>query len=296
HGGANERVKRLRINLVVLMYIDNSATRRTAQPLRALLLALPLDVDLPLLAPDLRALPLELVAVEFQLVLHGKLVIQNLPHGGKSQSIVLQFHVLEVRLLLVRPAHRPGKFVAVFLDRQGGRQLQPTDLVLAIPRPDRVCLVALRARKAAEPEYQRCRKDRLHDRLQERGGGKLSDANRLHPVKAILGMPRPTVRMAWQSAGSGVRRSHGRRDRRLVRASPERLPEVIRQKGSVLSRAATGTLVYHASPIARLSAAQRPRSAAGPAEGTKFLRKPTCRPGRLQRLVRRPTRVRPGMR
>src|SRR5262245_27285743 len=133
--------------------------------LLALLLPLPLDVDLPLLAPDFRALPLELVAVDLQLVLDGELVIHELPHGGERQSTVLQFHVLEVRLLLVRPAHRPGKFVPVLLDRQGGRQLQPTDLVLAIPRPDGVCLVALRARKAAEPEYQRCRKDRLHDHL-----------------------------------------------------------------------------------------------------------------------------------
>jgi hypothetical protein len=34
-----------------------------------------------------------------------------------------------------------------------------------------------------------------------------------------------TGQMAWPSAGSGVRRSHGRRDLRLVRAPPQRPPE-----------------------------------------------------------------------
>jgi len=39
-------------------------------------------------------------------------------------------------------------------------------------------------------------------------GAEPSDADRLQPLTAILGMPRPPVRMAWPSAGSGVRRSH----------------------------------------------------------------------------------------
>ena len=54
--------------------------------------------------------------------------------------------------------------------------------------------------------------------------GKRSDADRLHPLTAILRMPRTTERMAWRSAGSGVRLAHGRRDLRLVRARPERRP------------------------------------------------------------------------
>src|SRR5262249_15717436 len=105
------------------------------------------------------------------------------------------------------------------------------DLVLALPRPDRVRLFALRARKAAEPEYQRCRNDRLHDRLREMSGGKLSDADRLHPLPAILPMPRTTARMAWPSAGSRVRRWGGGRDVGLVRARPERRPEGPPPKG-----------------------------------------------------------------
>jgi len=53
---------------------------------------------------------------------------------------------------------------------------------------------------------------------------KPSDADRLQPLTAILGMPGRPARMAWLSGGSGVRRSPGRRGRRLVRARPERRP------------------------------------------------------------------------
>src|SRR3984893_7021405 len=78
---------------------------KTAQPLLVLLLALPLDVELLLLAPEFRlAFPLELVPVNRQLVVDGDLVIHELPHGGEGESTVLQLQVLEVCLLLVRPA------------------------------------------------------------------------------------------------------------------------------------------------------------------------------------------------
>src|SRR5438874_11056391 len=142
---------------------------RTTQSWRfsllVLLLPLPLDIKFPLFAPYFRrAFPLELVPVNRQLVLDGDLVIHELPHGGERERTVLQLQILEFRLLLVRPAHRPGEFVPVLLDRQGGRPLLVADLVLALPRPDRVYLVC-RAREAADPEYQRHCEDRFHDRL-----------------------------------------------------------------------------------------------------------------------------------
>src|SRR2546425_9880218 len=126
----------------------------TAQPLLVLLLPLPLDVELLLLAPELRCtFPFELVPGDRELVLDGELVFHKHPLGGEGQISGFQFHVLEFRLLLVRPAHRPGELVPVHLDRQCGRPLLLANLVLALPRPDWVCLL-LRTRKAAEPEYQ----------------------------------------------------------------------------------------------------------------------------------------------
>src|SRR5206468_9630682 len=56
------------------------------------------------------------------------------PHGGEAQLSVFQFHVLEFRLLLVRPDHRPGEVVPVLRDRQRGRPLLVANLVLALPR------------------------------------------------------------------------------------------------------------------------------------------------------------------
>src|SRR5438477_2989841 len=122
--------------------------------LLVLLLPLPLDVELPLLAPEFRrAFPLELVPVNRQFVVYGDLTVHDLPHGGERQRTVLQLEVLELFLFLVRPAHRPGELAPVLLDRQGGRPLHVADRVLALPRPDRVRLPALRDRKAADPEY-----------------------------------------------------------------------------------------------------------------------------------------------
>src|SRR5262249_35991546 len=80
-------------------------------------------------------------------------------------------------------------------------------------------------------------------------GGKLSDANRVHPLTAILGMPRTTVRMARQNAGSGVRPSHGRRNLRLVRARPERRPGGHPPKVRRLVASNTRRAVSHASLI-----------------------------------------------
>src|SRR5262249_38726410 len=80
-----------------------------------------------------------------------------------------------------------GELVPVFLNRQGGRPLLVADLVLALPRPDRVRLAVLRARKAAEPEYQRCHKDRLHDRLQEMEKMAGGEAARREPPPAADG-------------------------------------------------------------------------------------------------------------
>src|SRR5437588_6734898 len=175
----------------------------TAQPLLVLLLPLPLDVELLLLAPEIGCtFPFELVPGDRELVIDGDLVLHKHPHGGEGQISGFQLHVLEFRLLLVRPAHRPSELVPVLLDRQGGHPLLAADLVLALPRPDRVCLLALRARKTTEPEYQRRREDRLHICLQGVAGGEPSDVDRLQPLTTILGMPRPPVRMAWPSACS----------------------------------------------------------------------------------------------
>src|SRR5262249_47132847 len=60
---------------------------------------------------------------------------------------VLELQVLELRLLLVLVGHGAGELVPVLLDGQGGLPLLPADLVLALPRPDRVRLGVLRARE-----------------------------------------------------------------------------------------------------------------------------------------------------
>src|SRR5947208_509606 len=68
-------------------------TLETARPLLILLLPLRLDIPFPLLAPEFRrALPLELIPVNRQLVLDGDGVIHphQLPLGGECQGIVLQ--------------------------------------------------------------------------------------------------------------------------------------------------------------------------------------------------------------
>src|SRR6185436_19687854 len=138
------------------------------QPLLVLLLPSPLDVERPLLAPTLYCtFPFKLVPGYRELVLDVELVIPKHPHGGEGQFSVFQFHILEFRLLLVRPAHRPGELVPVLRDRERGRPLLVADLVFALPRSDRVRLLALRARKAPERECQRHWEDRLHVRLQE---------------------------------------------------------------------------------------------------------------------------------
>ena len=123
---------------------------KTHRRLLVLLLPLPLDVKLLFLATKLRrSFPLELVPVDRQGVVDRDRVPLELPHGRERQLPVLEFHVLEFLILLVRPVHRPDKIVPVLLDRQFGRPLLVADFVLALPSPDRVCLLALRARKTA---------------------------------------------------------------------------------------------------------------------------------------------------
>src|SRR5262249_57136202 len=96
---------------------DSPAPRGTARPL--LLLPLPLDVELPLLAPDLRrGLPLELVPLDRQLVLDGDLHPHHLPIDGERQHPTLERRVLERRLLLVLEGHRAGELAPVLLDGQ----------------------------------------------------------------------------------------------------------------------------------------------------------------------------------
>src|SRR5690242_9333730 len=91
---------------------------KTARLRLIVLLPLGLDIPFPPLAAEFRrALPLELIPVNRQLVLDVDAVIHpaQLPHGGECQRTVLQLQVLELRLVLVRPAHRPGEVVPVLL-------------------------------------------------------------------------------------------------------------------------------------------------------------------------------------
>src|SRR5207244_3762845 len=100
--------------------------------------------------------------------LDGNLVIHDLSHGGEGQNTLLQLQVLELRLLLVRPAHGPGELVPVLLDRQGGRSLLAADLILALPRPDRVYDLAVRcAHQATDREDQSYWENYLHHSLRE---------------------------------------------------------------------------------------------------------------------------------
>src|SRR5258705_6792909 len=96
-----------------------------------LLLPLPVDIKRPLFAANLHfTCPFERVPGDGELVLDHELVISSLPLGRESQVGVLQFHVLESLILLVRPVHRPGELVAVFRDRQCGRALPVADCVV----------------------------------------------------------------------------------------------------------------------------------------------------------------------
>src|SRR5262245_34855842 len=127
----------------------------THQRLRTLLLPLPLDVELIFLAIKLRrSFAFELVPIDRKGVVDRNRVVLELPHGGEGQFPVLEFHVLKFLIFLVRPVHRPGEVVPVLLDRQFRRPLLVADFVLALPSSDRVCLLALRHRKAAEDEYR----------------------------------------------------------------------------------------------------------------------------------------------
>ena len=91
---------------------------RDHQRLLVLLLPRPLDVKLLFLAPKLRrSLSLELVPVDRQGVVDGDNVIHELPYRGERQLPVLELHIFQFLILLVRPVHRPVKIVPVLLDR-----------------------------------------------------------------------------------------------------------------------------------------------------------------------------------
>src|SRR5436190_17052625 len=103
---------------------------RCRQPLLVLLLPLSFDVELPLLAPEVRrSLPVKLVPVDRQGVVDGDRVAHELSLGRERQLPVLEFRVLDLLVLLVWPVHRPGELVPLLLDRQGGRSLLPADLI-----------------------------------------------------------------------------------------------------------------------------------------------------------------------
>ena len=96
----------------------NQVAFETHQRLLVLLLPRPLDVKLLFLAPKLRrSLSLELVPVDRQGVVDGDNVIHELPHSGERQLPVLELHIFQFLILLVRPVHRPVKIVPVLLDR-----------------------------------------------------------------------------------------------------------------------------------------------------------------------------------
>src|SRR5262249_10498830 len=112
---------------------------------------------------------------------------------------------LELRLLLVLVGHRAGELVPVLLDDQGGLSLLPADVVLALPRPDRVRFLVPRAQGAAEPEHQHRREDRLHGRPRDMTGGKQSDVDRPRPLTAIV-RTRPQRYAGISAAGAPATR------------------------------------------------------------------------------------------
>src|SRR6185437_4479213 len=86
-----------------------------------LLLALSFDIEIPLFAAGL----------------HGAFALQLVP-SDRELVVDLELQVHHLRLLLIRPAHGAGNLVAVLLDRHRGRPLLSADVVLALPRADRV--------------------------------------------------------------------------------------------------------------------------------------------------------------
>src|SRR5436190_18852919 len=74
---------------------------RCRQPLLVLLLPLSFDVELPLLAPELRRpLPVKLVPVDRQGVVDGDRVTHELSLGGERQLPVREFRFLNLRRAL----------------------------------------------------------------------------------------------------------------------------------------------------------------------------------------------------
>src|SRR6478672_10280581 len=103
-----------------------------------LLLPLPFDVELLLLAVELRrSFTFDLVAIDCQGVLNGNRTTHHLSLGTERQLAVFELQVLGLFVLLVRPVHRPGELVAVLRDRQCDCPRLVADFVIALPRPDR---------------------------------------------------------------------------------------------------------------------------------------------------------------
>src|SRR5262247_2037626 len=126
-----------------------------------LLLPLPLNVEIPFLAPDIQcALPFERIPVDHKFVLDVETITSHHTISRERQFAFLQFQVLEGRILLVRPTHCAGDLIPVLLDRQGRCPLLVANIVLALPRSDRICLVR-RNGEAADHEYQRHGQNRL---------------------------------------------------------------------------------------------------------------------------------------
>src|SRR5262245_11637084 len=126
-----------------------------------LLLPLPLNVEIPFLAPDIQcALPFEHIPVDHKFVFDVETITSHHTLSREHQFPFLQFQVLEWRLLLVRPTHCAGDLIPVLLDRQGRCPLLVANIVLALPRSDRICLVR-RNGEAADHEYQRHGQNRL---------------------------------------------------------------------------------------------------------------------------------------
>ena len=98
-----------------------------------------------------------------------------------------------------------------------------------------------RPRKAAEPEHQRRREDRLHVCLQNVASVEPSDADHLPPLNAIVGMPRAAVRWAWRSAFLRAHQyAHERRDWKAAEpgkeSMPRRLPQPAPWQGQPVAR------------------------------------------------------------
>src|SRR5215475_373491 len=88
-----------------------------------LLLPLPLNVEIPFLAPDIQcALPFERIPVDHKFVLDVETITSHHTISRERQFPFLQFQVLEGRLLLVRPTHCAGDISRLPLSEKASRE------------------------------------------------------------------------------------------------------------------------------------------------------------------------------